>query len=470
MEALNSSTISQVSIFKSSNIVLLDAILPAILIVLNGKIDRIHQYQNESDAERILNNYNGTVYDFGSSVLMPGIIDSHVHVNEPGRSDWEGFETATRAAAAGGVTTIVDMPLNSIPPTTSLENLIVKVKAAEGKTSVDVGFWGGVIPGNEKHLRDLVNAGVVGFKCFMCPSGIDEFPYVQEKDIVSALNELRSLNSLLAFHAEMESEGNVSEPYGNNPSFYSTFLETRPPSMELRALEVATTHCKNSRTRCHIVHLSSAEGLKIIREAKSTGVNLTAETCHHYLNIAAEDIPNGATQYKCTPPIRQKSNQDELWKALKNKDLDMVVSDHSPCTEDLKTPGNFLTAWGGIASMQFDLSLMWTGAKQRNFSLIEVSKLLSANPAKVVGFDKFKGTIREGMDADFVIWNPEDKFIVKKSIIYHRNKLTPYEGRTLFGVVVATVVRGQFVYNEGKFADTPKGQLLLNKEFLAKIN
>ncbi|XP_051166749.1 allantoinase [Leptopilina boulardi] len=469
MEAVNFSNISQIAIFKSSNIVFSNAILPAILIVLNGKINRIHHYQNETHAEQILNNYNNeTVYDFGSSVIMPGVIDTHVHVNEPGRTDWEGYETATRAAAAGGVTTIVDMPLNSIPPTTTLENLKVKVKATRGKTSVDVGFWGGVIPGNQKHLKDLVHAGVVGFKCFMCPSGVDEFPYVNETDITLALQELHSLNSLLAFHAEMETEEAGSKPSGNT-SLYSTFLNTRPPSMEVKALQVATTHCKTYNTRCHIVHLSAAEGLEIIKHAKNNGVNLTVETCHHYLNIAAEDVPNGATQYKCTPPIRQKSNQNKLWTALKNGDLDMVVSDHSPCTENLKTPGNFMTAWGGIASMQFDLSLMWTGARQRNFSLIEVSKLLSANPAKVVGFDKFKGTIKEGMDADFVIWNPEEKFTVQRSNIYHKNKLTPYEGRTLYGLVIATVVRGQFVYNKGNFSHEPKGQLLLNKQFLEQI-
>lgn len=464
---MNLTDTSQISIFKSSRTVFPDAVLPAILIVLRGKIDRIYRYQDEDEAKSILQNYTNQVEDFGSSVLMPGVIDSHVHVNEPGRTSWEGFETATRAAAAGGVTTIVDMPLNSIPPTTTVENLKVKVKTALGKTSVDVGFWGGVVPGNKKDLKELVRAGVVGFKCFMCPSGVDEFPYVQEEDIKLALEELKHLNSLLAFHAEYEK--NVQLPKPGDPKLYSTFLSSRPPSMEVNAIKIATTLCKSYNSRCHIVHLSASDALDTIREAKGSGAPLTVETCNHYLNIAAEEIPQGATEYKCTPPIREKSNQEKLWGAVREGLLDMVVSDHSPCPEDLKTPGNFMTAWGGIASMQFDLSLLWTGARLRNFTLMDVSRLLSANPAKVVGFDKVKGSIQEGMDADFVIWNPEDTFTVERSLIQHKNKLTPYQGKTLFGVVEATIVRGQFVYNKGIFAEKPKGQLLLNKEFLTSI-
>ncbi|XP_033225590.1 allantoinase [Belonocnema kinseyi] len=463
---MNLTDTSKIAIFKSSRIVFPDAVLPAILIVLRGKIERIYRYEDEDEAHRILKDYTAPVEDFGSLVLMPGVIDSHVHVNEPGRTTWEGFETATHAAAAGGVTTIVDMPLNSIPPTTTVENLKVKVKIATGKTSVDVGFWGGVVPGNKDDLEGLVNAGVVGFKCFMCPSGVGEFPYVHEGDIKLALGELKRLQSLLAFHAEYEKE-EFSQP--GDPSLYSTFLNSRPPSMEYNAIKIATSLCKSFHSRCHIVHLSASDSLELVREAKKNGAPLTVETCNHYLNIVAEEIPQGATEYKCTPPIRGKSNQDKLWGAVKEGLLDMVVSDHSPCPENIKTPGNFMTAWGGIASLQFDLSLLWTGARQRNFTLMEVSRLLSANPAKVVGLDKIKGTIKEGIDADFVAWNPEDTFVVERAHIHHKNKLTPYEGKKLFGVVVATIVRGQYVYNKGQFADKPKGKLLLRKEFLENI-
>ncbi|KAF5307938.1 hypothetical protein FQR65_LT06505 [Abscondita terminalis] len=364
------------------------------------------------------------IIDVGENVIMPGIIDSHVHVNEPGRTDWEGFETATKAAAAGGITTIVDMPLNSIPPTTTLKNFHEKLKVAEGKAFVDVAFWGGVIPGNADELISMVNAGVVGFKCFMCESGVEEFPKVTEDDIEKAMRTLEGTNIVLAFHAEVDGTVALGSNGGLKENF-ETFLRTRPPTMEIDAINIIIKLAQKYRIRVHIVHLSAAGALPLIAEIKSKGVDLTVETCHHYLSLKSEDVPNKATQYKSAPPIRDLNNQKLLWEALKNGTIDMVVSDHSPCTADLKLQetGDFLKAWGGISSVQFGLPLFWTQLKNRGLSIFDINKYMTNNPAKLVGLHNVKGQIAPNYDADLVIWNPHATITIEESMIQHKNKV-----------------------------------------------
>ncbi|XP_043273845.1 allantoinase [Venturia canescens] len=453
-------------IIISKKCVFENGVSPAILIVENGKFVKIIRDFDENELQSIRQSYPNAIFeDFGNSVLMAGVVDSHVHVNDPGRSDWEGFATATRAAAAGGITTIVDMPLNSIPPTTSVQNLEEKVRVARKNAFVDIAFWGGVIPGNKKELKPLVNAGVVGFKCFLLPSGIDEFPHVTFDDVDEALEELKSTDSVLAFHAECEIDDDILKTNGTgNPADYKNFLKSRPSAMEMHAIEKVASACQKSGVRCHIVHLSAAEALEIVEKAKKNGACLTAETCHHYLFLEAEKVPNGATEYKCCPPIRERENKEKLWQALKTGILDMVVSDHSPCTEDLKNGGDFISAWGGISSLQFGLSLTWTGGRQRGFTLPQISQFLSANPAKLCGLEGRKGKICVGADADLVVWEPDEIITIHRAQIYHKNKLTPYEGQELFGRVRATFLRGRCVYTDGKLCDELTGKLLLRNQ------
>ncbi|KAK0097750.1 hypothetical protein PV326_014053 [Microctonus aethiopoides] len=446
--------------FASQRTVLEDEISPAIVVVANGKIVDVVRGRIDEKIADVKRKYSGIIVeDFGSSVLMPGLVDSHVHVNEPGRTHWEGFYTATKAAAAGGVTTIVDMPLNSIPPTTSVENLEEKMSVANENIHVDVAFWGGVIPGNTDQLRDMVKAGVVGFKCFLCPSGIDEFPHVSLKNVEEALKELSTTDSVLAFHAELEENVSIN---GMDPTLYKTFLHARPPSMEVSAVKAIAFLCQKSKVRCHIVHLSASDALNIVSKAKKNGAPLTAETCHHYLTLSADEIPKNATHFKCCPPIRTSENQDKLWDALKDGTLDMVVSDHSPCTLDLKK-GDFLNSWGGISSLQFGLPLIWTQAQSRGININDVARLISTNPAKLCGLDNSKGKICRGMDADFVVWDPEKEIIVNKSDILYKNKISPYEGKSLKGRVRCTILRGNLIYKNGEICNRLLGKLLTNK-------
>src|SRR6266404_3273022 len=381
------------------------------------------------------------------SIVMPGLVDTHVHVNEPGRTDWEGFATATRAAAAGGVTTIVDMPLNSIPATTTLAGLKAKLEAASGKCSVDVAFWGGVVPGNTGELAELWEAGVVGFKCFLVHSGVDEFPNVTEKDLRAAMPELARLGATLIVHAELP--GPIEAACGQTSAgkierTYAVFLRSRQ------------TGC-----RVHIVHHSSADALPMLREAKASGVAITAETCPHYLHFAAEEIRDGATEFKCCPPIRERENREQLWDALRDGTIDMVVSDHSPCPPEMKLPepGDFTKAWGGISSLQLRLPVMWTEAKKRGFTISQIAEWLCRAPAKLVGVDRRKGAIAVGYDADIVIWNPDAEFRVAPEMIHHRHKLTPYAGEVLLGKVEKTFLRGQMVYDCGDFVSNPRGEI-----------
>ena len=401
-----------------------------------------------------------------NSVVMPGLVDTHIHVNEPGRTDWEGFATATRAAAAGGVTTIVDMPLNSIPATTTLAGLKEKLEAASGKCSIDVAFWGGVVPGNRSELAKLWEAGVVGFKCFLVHSGVDEFPNVTEKDLREAMPELARLGATLIVHAELPgpieaacgqtSDGVVERTYG-------AFLRTRPRVAENEAVELMIRLSRETGCRVHIVHHSSADALPKLRAAKASDVAITAETCPHYLHFAAEEIRDGATEFKCCPPIRECENREELWAALRDGTIDMVVSDHSPCPPEMKLreQGDFMKAWGGISSLQLRLPVMWTEARARSFTVNQLAEWLCRAPAHLVNLDRRKGSIAVGGDADIVIWNPDREFRVSPSLIHHRHKLTPYAGEILHGVVEKTFLRGQMVYDGAEFASDPRGKIVL---------
>ncbi|KAF9180029.1 hypothetical protein BGZ51_006507 [Haplosporangium sp. Z 767] len=352
----------------------------------------------------------------GDNVVMPGVVDAHVHINEPGRTDWEGFATATKAAAAGGVTTLIDMPLNSIPPTTTVENLHVKTNAARGQTYVDVGFYGGVIPTNVDDLIPLVKEGVKGFKCFMIESGVDEFPCVNEEEIKAAMEKFQQTDSVFMFHAEMDC-GDVPKPEGMDPKAYNTFLHQRPQVLETNAIRTIIKVAKQyPKVRCHIVHLSAADALPMIRQAKADGVLLTVETCPHYLSLNSEIVPEGATEYKCCPPIREDENRDKLWEALKEGTIDYVVSDHSPCVVELKLmdAGDFVGAWGGIGGLQFGIPVVWTEARRRGCTIQDLTKWQSFNTARQVGLGGVKGSIQVGADADLVIWNPEETFVLTK--------------------------------------------------------
>lgn len=384
-----------------------------------------------------------TVVELGTDeVLLPGIVDSHVHVNDPGRTEWEGFETATKAAAAGGVTTIIDMPLNSIPPTVDVVALEVKRETAAGQAWVDVGFWGGAVPGNLADLRPLHDAGVFGFKCFLLPSGVQEFPALSPAEVEAAMREIAAFDGLLIVHAE------DPDVIGHAPNAggraYADFLASRPGQAENLAIQHLIEQSRATGCRIHILHVSSADALPLIRRAKADGVRVSAETCPHYLTFTAEDIPEGATQYKCCPPIRESDNRDRLWEGLRDGTIDIVVTDHSPSTADLKhfETGDFATAWGGISSLQLGLAAVWTQARQRGFSLSDVIGWMSRGPADQTGL-RNKGRIAVGVDADFAVFAPEEQHVVIPAHLQHKNPITAYEGRQLVGVVRSSFLRGR---------------------------
>lgn len=396
------------------------------------------------------------------SIVMPGLVDTHVHVNAPGRTEWEGFRSATLAAAAGGVTTLVDMPLNSIPPTTTLAGFEAKLETARNDCFVDVGFWGGVVPGNTAELAPMFAAGVMGFKCFLVPSGVDEFQHVTEEHLREAMPELTRLGALLIVHAELP--GSIRAD-SDQPGDYRSFLESRPRVAENEAVELMIRLSREFGTRVHIVHLSSAEAIPMLREAQAEGVEITAETCPHYLHFAAEEVPQGATEFKCCPPIRERDNREELWDGLKDGTIGLIVSDHSPCPGEMKLrdSGDFMKAWGGIASLQLRLPVVWTEARRRGFSLLDLTQWLCANPARQVSFAPRKGSIAIGSDADLVIWRPDEPFIVAPASLHHRHKLTPYAGEVLSGVVEKTFLRGRKIYEGGHLMDSPHGNMLLER-------
>ncbi|KAL9539445.1 hypothetical protein MBANPS3_010251 [Mucor bainieri] len=408
-------------------------------------------------------------------LLMPGLVDAHVHLNEPGRTEWEGFETGTKAAAAGGISTVIDMPLNAIPPTTTVANFDTKLNAAKNQCHVDVGFWGGVVPDNAKDLPALIEKGVRGFKCFLIESGVDEFPCVNEAEVRAAMDQMVNSDRVLLFHAEMEGCGKVETKHEEHEELdsrtYASFLNSRPQSLETNAIDMIIRltqeyHEQGKSVNTHIVHLSAASAVPAIKAAKAAGAPLTVETCFHYLNFTSEAIEDGATHYKCCPPIREASNREKLWEALLDGTIDYVVSDHSPCTAQLKKQdtGDFGQAWGGIASVQFGLPVLWSEGRKRGVTLQQIAHWLSYAPAKRTNLNHKKGEIRVGHDGDLVIWRPESTFEVNVNDVHFKNKLSPYIGETFYGAVDRTIVRGSTVYSRkapGLFAEVPFGRALL---------
>ncbi|MEV0444343.1 allantoinase AllB [Streptomyces spectabilis] len=396
--------------------------------------------------------------DVGDHALLPGLVDTHVHVNDPGRTEWEGFWTATRAAAAGGITTLVDMPLNSLPPTTTVDHLRTKQGVARPKAHIDVGFWGGALPDNVKDLRPLHDAGVYGFKCFLSPSGVDEFPELDHEQLAASMGEIAGFGGLLIVHAEDPREL-AAAPARGGPK-YADYLATRPRVSEDTAIEGLIALAKRIGARVHVLHLSSSDALPLIAAAKREGVRLTVETCPHYLTLTAEEVPDGASEFKCCPPIREAANQDLLWQALADGTIDCVVTDHSPSTADLKT-ADFATAWGGISGLQLSLPAVWTAARARGHGLEDVVRWMSTSTARLVGLDR-KGAIEPGRDADFAVLAPDETFTVDPARLQHRNRVTAYAGKTLSGVVKSTWLRGQRIVSEGEFT-APSGRLLERK-------
>ncbi|MBA3294194.1 MAG: allantoinase AllB [Geodermatophilaceae bacterium] len=400
-----------------------------------GRIVAISAYGDDLNADRVI--------ELGDDVvLLPGLVDTHVHVNEPGRTEWEGFATATRAAAAGGITTIIDMPLNSIPPTNDGSALATKRAAAQGQCHVDVGFWGGAVPNNLGRLRELHDGGVFGFKCFLLHSGVDEFPALDNAGMGSALAEIAEFDGLLIVHAE-DALTIDAAPDPRGPS-YLDFLASRPRAAEQNAISAVIAAARDTGGRAHILHLANAAAVGMLREARQQAVRITVETCPHYLSFTAEEISDGATQFKCCPPIREAENREQLWAALRTGDIDCVVSDHSPSTPSLKSldTGDFGAAWGGISSLQLSLSAVWTGARQRGASLADVVTWMAERPAALAGLTR-KGRIAIGYDADFAVFAPDETFMVDPVRLEHRHALTPYAGLRLSGMVRQSWVRGR---------------------------
>ncbi|VVC99434.1 allantoinase-like [Leptidea sinapis] len=446
-----------------------------VLVGSNGVIESV---LTRESIDALLRNGDSSlqVFDGGNLALMAGAVDSHVHVNEPGRTSWEGFVTATRAAAVGGFTTIVDMPLNSIPPTTTLENLKIKAAAAKEEVFVDVAFWGGAVPGNEKEYPRMIEAGVVGFKGYLIDSGVPEFPHLEVEDIGPVFSALDGAAVVLAFHAELNDSRITTDcdnEYCTDPYLYNTYLATRPEALELDAVSLLVEYIEAYDVHVHIVHVSAEGVIPILEEARQKRLmkgnsrwrgGVTAETCHHYLTLSSEQIPPGHTEYKCSPPIRNITNKEKLWQYIEERRFDLITSDHSPSVASLKGP-NFLTAWGGVSSVQFGVSLFWTEAKARGYSLSTLSHFLSAGPAKLTGLQR-KGFLRPGYDADLIYFDPDASFVVTPEIIMYKNKISPYMNRVLQGQVVYTFLRGQLVASSGEVFEGPLGELLLSPAVL----
>lgn len=434
----------------------------AAIHIRDGRIERVASFEEIPAGVPLV--------EADGAVVMPGIVDTHVHINEPGRTEWEGFATATRAAAAGGVTTLVDMPLNSVPATVGRAAFAEKIRATEGKLHVDVGFWGGIVPENARdpeEIAGLVADGVLGFKAFLVPSGVDEFPSVDEGDLLVAMAELARHGAVLLVHAELPGPIEAASEVWNGADGadlrqYGRWLRSRPAAAEVEAFEMLARLARATGCRVHIVHLATSEVLPALRSARAEGLAVTAETCPHYLTFFAEEIADGATAFKCAPPIRGLREREALWQALGAREIDLVATDHSPSPPDLKRldTGDFRAAWGGIASLQLSLPAVWTGARERGFSVSDLTKWMCAAPARLAGIAGRKGSIAEGQDADLVIWEPEVRFAVDPARLEHRHKLTPYAGRNLYGRVRKTLLRGETVYDHGAFLDRPTGRPL----------
>lgn len=442
-------------IIKSRNVIIGNEIKEAVIVIKNGIITNLLTVLPEG--------YSHEIIDVGDKAILPGVIDPHVHINEPGRTEWEGFETATKAAITGGLTTIVDMPLNSSPVTTTVHAFEQKLAAATGKLHCNCGFWGGIVPGNEKEIEGLIQKGVLGFKAFLTHSGIDDFPNVTESDLQKAIPVIARHHLPLLVHCELSADGIKT----TDPRSYLQYLSSRPKEWEDKAISLMISLCEAYNCRVHIVHLSSASSIEAIQKAKQRGLPLTVETAQHYLYFTAEEISDGRTEFKCAPPVREQQNNEALWRALEEGIIDFVATDHSPAPPHLKEmqSGDFTKAWGGIASLQFAFPVLWTAARKRGIALPQVSIWLSENPARLIGQENRKGKIAVGYNADLMVVNTEKKFVVKEEDIQHRHKLTPYLQQELYGVVEQTFLKGVKVFDytsSGKINGT--GEIIqLNK-------
>lgn len=440
-------------IIKGNNILTPDGLLPSVVLVKDG---RIHSIQTDLPGDA------RTIVDIGDKILMPGITDPHVHINEPGRTDWEGFDTATRAAIAGGITTLVDMPLNASPVTTTVQALEQKIRTAAPQLHANCGYWGGIIPGNENEIEPLINKGVLGFKAFLTHSGIDEFPNVTAADLEKVMPIIARHNLPLLVHCELMPDDQQQEIQENKRS-HRQYMASRPQSWEQAAINLMIRLCEKYHCRVHIVHLSAAAAIEQIAAAKERGLPLTVETAQHYLYFNGEEVPDGNTSFKCAPPIRERENNQRLWEALKAGIIDFVATDHSPAPPEMKEleTGDFTRAWGGIASLQLALPALWTAARSRDVTLPQMAQWLCERPAILAGLQNTKGKIAEGYDADLVIWDPQKSFTVNADGLYHKHKLTPYLNETLYGVVEQTYLSGIKVFDQGNFT-LAQGKTILN--------
>jgi len=443
-------------VLKSRRVLLPSGVVPRAVHVVNGRISTVSAHDDVPAGVPVI--------DAGDKLLAPGLVDTHVHINEPGRTEWEGFATATEAAISGGITTVVDMPLNCIPATTTRAAAETKRAELGGKTYANVAFWGGVVPGNAGELRAMRELGLTGAKCFLCPSGVDEFPNVTRADLDLAMPVMRDLDMTLLVHAELPGPLEAAERAvaGQDPRAYDTYLRSRPNAAEDEAIEMLVELVRKHRTRVHVVHLASGSAVPIFRKAQDEGLPISVETCLHYLTFAAEEIESGSTQFKCAPPIRDRANREQLWKGLADGTIRLVVSDHSPCTANLKKldTGDFLGAWGGIASLQLGLSGLWTLAEARGHSLSDVYRWSAAAPAALAKLDATKGSIEAGKDADLVVWDDTQALAVTRDMLRFRNKLSPYEGRTLKGTIERTLLAGQTVFEQGRVVGPARGRFL----------
>ncbi len=443
--------------FVSSRVVMPEGVRPAAVIVEHGRIQAVREAGDVPDG--------ALLHSFGDLVLLPGLVDSHVHVNEPGRTEWEGFATATRAAATGGYTTLVDMPLNCLPETTTVAALQAKRDAAAGQCHVDWAPWGGLTGQNQEHIAPLATAGVAGFKCFLVDPGIEGLAMIEPRELEAASPALARSGLPLLVHAELAEHlyrGGDKDDWRQ----YSTWLRSRPDESELAAIRMLIGLCRKYRFRLHIVHLSTSLALEDLRQARAEGLPVTVETCPHYLHFFAEEIPAGGTLFKCAPPIRARANREALWQGLRDGIIDLIATDHSPCPPHMKE-GDFRTAWGGIASLSAAISVVWTEMRKRGLPMQDLARWMSAQPAKLAGLEEHKGAIAAGHDADLVVFDPDAEFTLSTADLHYRHTVSPYLGERLHGRVKATFVRGVAVFKEGLFPGPPIGREQRHEEKLA---